>query len=144
MKIRIGSIELTDVTKNDMDAVAELVKRFGGEPPKTASRNMTQDYLSNLKEAGASSQPTGAADTVLLRKLVDAGTTGMTTDDIGTILGRRGKAAKKALDEWGVRIGLPTAENADSFEFARVGTRRGWRLKATLLDVAKHLMSQHQ
>lgn len=95
------------------------------------------------KDASASNQTSGAADTVLLRKMVEAGTTGMTTDDIGTILGRRGKAARRALDEWAKRIGLITDDNMDAFEFARVGTRRGWRMKSSLLDVAKHLMTQH-
>ncbi len=143
MKILIGDLEITDVTKDDMDTVAELVKRFGGNAASVTKPSVPRAARSNSDDAAtAMGHPQGAADTVLLKKLVEADAAGMTTDDIGTILGRRGKAAKKALNEWAGRIGLITDDNMDAFEFARVGTRRGWRLKSSLLDVARHLMGQ--
>jgi hypothetical protein len=141
MKIRIGNLELTDITPNELD---ELVKRYGNAPinaQNQETRSLGQGPPAPPSTPAPPAVAGGAADTVLLKKLVDAGTIGMTTNEIGTILGRRGKAAKKALDEWGVRIGLPTAEHADNFEFARVGSRRGWRLKESLLDVGRHILA---
>jgi hypothetical protein len=133
MKVKIGNLEITDVTPDELD---ELVKRYGG----TGSG----DAMIEKPTAGGTSVslPSGAADTVLLKKLVEAGAVGLTTIEVGDILGRRGKATRPALTEWATRIGLTSDENLEPFEDSRVGTQRGLRLKSSLLDVARHLMSQ--
>ena len=136
MKVRIGSIEISDVTLEDLD---ELVKRYGNAAfePQAEQKPARKTHSEHSLVAG-----TEAADTVLLKKLVEAGGTGLTTIEIGTILGRRGKAARPALKEWGRRIGLTADDNLEVFEDARVGTQRGLRIKLGLLDVARHISSQ--
>jgi len=136
MKVRIGNLEVTDVTPDELD---ELVKRYGGDVTKTPAREPNQAYAKEIQEAGAA---IGAADTVLLKKFVEAGSTGLTTTEVGEILGRRGKAARPAVQEWAIRIGLTQDDALEVCEEARVGTQRGLRIKASLLDVARHIMGQ--
>jgi len=136
MKVRIGNLEITDITPEELD---ELVKRYGGAVPTTQDVAPTPPTYNSHEPIGQ-----GAADTVLLRKLVEAGSEGVTTIDIGDILRRRGKAARPALRDWAKRIGLAPDETIDVFEDARVGTQRGLRLKSSILDVARHLMEMGQ
>lgn len=135
MKVRIGTIEISDVTIDELD---ELVKRYGNSAfePTAEAKQKTKT------QPNGTSIASGAQDHVLLKKLVDAASVGITTIEIGDILGRRGKAARPALKEWGRRIGLSTDENIEVFEEARVGTQRGLRIKSSLLDVAKHILNQ--
>lgn len=133
MKVKIGNIEISDVTLEELD---QLVERYGNSAfePQGDKPNRPKQQ-SDALPAGV-----GAADTVLLRKLVEAGTNGVTTIDIGTILGRQGKAARPALKEWSKRVGLVTDDSLEAFEEARVGTQRGLRLKTSLIEVARHIM----
>jgi len=138
MKVKIGNLEITVETLDELD---ELVKRYGGTTAEPTG-DPIQAYaksLSNGHQPGVGSE---AADTVLLRKFVEAGGVGVTTIDIGTILGRRGKAARPALREWAKRIGLTTDDNLEPFEEARVGTQRGLRIKSSLQPVAEHISKQ--
>jgi hypothetical protein len=129
MKVKIGNLEITVDTLEELD---ELVKRYGTGTDTIQPKPSFDAKLPNA----------GAADAVLLKKFVDAGGSGITTIDVGTILGRQGKAARPALKEWARRIGLTNDDNVEVFEEARVGTQRGVRLKSSLLDVAKHLLNQ--
>ena len=135
MKVRIGSIEISDLSPKELD---DLIRRYGNSGSSGSSKSQ--------QKSGNGEQPLpshgAAADTVLLKKLVESGDGGVTTIDIGTILGRRGKAARPALREWAKRIGLVTDDNLEAFEEVRVGTQRGLRIKSSLLDVAKHILGQ--
>lgn len=135
MKVRIGNLEITVETLDELD---ELVKRYGNapiaSPDESAVRNLGD---SRVGVVGAS-----ASDTVLLQRLVEAGDAGVTTIDVGNILGRRGKAARPALREWALRIRLTNDENIEPFEDARVGTQRGVRIIKSLQPVAEHILKQ--
>jgi hypothetical protein len=136
MNVRIGKLEVTGVTPEELDV---LVKRYGGAAPETPPKKLEEKYFDTMQEAGAA---IGAADTVLLKKFVDAGSTGLTTIEVGDILGKRGKAARPAVRHWALRIGLTQDDTLEVCEDARVGTQRGLRIKASLLDVARHIMGQ--
>lgn len=135
MKVKIGNLE---VTVDSLDELDELVNRYGNLAATSAD-----EAGKTLKRTG-DSHPVGAgaADTVLLKKLVEAGDAGVTTIDVGTILGRRGKAARPALKEWAKRVGLTTDDNLEPFEDARVGTQRGLRIIKSLQPVAEHILKQ--
>lgn len=112
-----------------------MVKKYGKlsldhAAPKSASRAAGQG---EHKAAGV------PVDSVVLKRLVEAGNHGVTTNDLGELLGRKGKATRGALKQWAVRIGLATDTDADSFEDCRVGTSRGVRIRPNLLEVAKLL-----
>jgi hypothetical protein len=137
MKVRIGSLEISDVTIEDLD---ELVKRYGGssiEATQADSGQKPDGHDASIKTPLGG----GHADVVVLRKLVEAGTNGVPTNVLGELLGKRGKGARGALRKWSKRIGLSSDENLDTFEDCRSGTQRGIRLKSSFLDVAKSLLT---
>jgi len=133
MKVKIGNLEISVDTLEELDA---LVARYGNVASPNADATPA-----TLKKPG-DTHPGKAADTVLLKKLVEAGDAGVTTIDVGNILGRRGKAARPALKEWALRIGLTAEENIEPFEDARVGTQRGLRIIKSLQPVAEHILKQ--
>jgi hypothetical protein len=132
MKVKIGNLEITVESLEELDS---LVQRYGANAAAEGGAQKSNQAERKLPNAGA-------ADSVLLNKFVEAGGNGVTTIDVGTILGRQGKAARPALKEWAKRVGLTNDDNLEVFEEARVGTQRGVRLKSSLLDVAKHLLNQ--
>jgi hypothetical protein len=137
MKIRIGGLEIVDVSPEELD---ELIKRYGGavlEPSPAVDSGKQHPTTHTHKVTGQ-----GPADSVVLRKLVDAGALGVTTTELGEILGRRGKATRHAVRDWAKRVGLTTDDNIEVFEEARVGTQRGLRIKPSLLEVAKELLGR--
>jgi hypothetical protein len=133
MKVKIGNLEDTVDSIEELDT---LVARYGSITPNT------ETHQPKPPVGGGGVNGAGAADSVLLKKIVEAGAVGLTTIEVGTILGRKGKAARPALKLWAKRIGLSEDENMEVFEDARVGTQRGVRLKSGLLDVARHLHGQ--
>lgn len=139
MKVRIGNLEITDVTPDELDA---LIKKYGNASASKPPAGAETAISPNSKDSTTTPAP-AAADTVLLRKFVEAGNEGLTTIDVGTILGRRGKAARPAVKEWAKRVRLIQDDDSlEPFEDARVGTQRGLRLKSSLRDVAKHLLGE--
>ena len=138
MKVKIGNLEISDVTVEDLD---ELVRRYGGasiESVHKADQNKpTRDLVAGKAVPGSS-----AADKVVLQKLVEAGSNGVPTNVLGEILGRRGRGARNALRNWSKRVGLGSDNNLDTFEDCRSGTQRGLRLKESFRDVAKHISTQ--
>jgi hypothetical protein len=141
MKMRIGNIEFSDLSHDDVDM---LVKRYGKVQPEPQSKHSQKSHADESHNTGSrNGVPT---DIVALRRFVEAGTDGVKTTDIGEILGRRGKAARGAIREWSKRIGLTNDADAtmDTFEDCRVGTSRGVRIKPNLLEVAKMLLDKHQ
>lgn len=141
MKVRIGTLEVCDVTLDDLD---ELVKRYGGavqaggagEGNSGAAAGGTA-HSGSSKAAGSGHHHGNTADTVILRKLVEGGSQGVPTADLGTMLGRRGKATRGAAQEWAHRMGIVGDAEMEAFEESRVGTQRALRLKPSLLDIAK-------
>ena len=134
MKVRIGGLEICDLTLDELDAV---IRRYAG----------TEDAQADLIANGAVANVQGgvqggAADRVVLAKLVEAGLGGVPTNTLGDILGKRGKATRGAVRKWALRIGLTSDQNVDPIEDCRSGTQRGIRLKESFLDVAKHLATQ--
>jgi hypothetical protein len=140
MKVKIGLIEIVDPT---MDELQELVQRFGGAFEVAAVGSGT--HLEDRRHAGTNGQSHGSAspaDRVVLERLVNAGTTGVPTQEVGEVLGRRGKAIRPGLINWAQRIGLVQEGGADPFEECRAeGTRRGVRLKPSLVPVAQKLLT---
>ena len=138
MKVKIGNLEVTVETFDELD---ELVKRYGNA---SVENKPTLDGEKKPIGQGAGSKPhTGhtAADGVVLKKLIDAGINGVPTNELGEILGKRGKGARGALRKWSKRVGLSSDDNLDTFEDCRSGTQRGIRLKNSFLDVAKSILS---
>jgi hypothetical protein len=140
MNANIQGIEVTNVSIAELEL---LIKRFGklSKEPNPQSRSSVLAVQDN----GHSAPSADATDRVALQRLVDAGENGVKTNDIGEILGKRGKSARGAVREWSKRIGLTKdGDTLDAFEDCRVGTGRGLRIRPNLLEVAKLLMQKHQ
>jgi|ERR1051326_1809953 hypothetical protein len=135
MKIRIGGLEIIDPTPEELD---ELVKRYGGQAP--IEGQTTGSHGSN----GNHPTTKGAADSVLLKRFIEGGANGLTLKEVGEILGRRGKATRRAAKEWSKRIGITADDNLEVFDDCRIGTQRGCRIKQSLLPVAQELQKGHK
>ncbi len=134
MKVRLGQLEFVDLSPEELDA---LVQRYGCVPDDDADRQ------TNVK-AGQKTAEGGPRDFVVLRAFVEAGTTGVPTTRIGSLLGRGGKAIRAAARLWAMRVGLTHGETSDPFEECRVGTSRGIRIKLDLQDLAKELYAMRK
>lgn len=135
MKVRIGAIEISDVTLDELD---ELVKRYGNSAiqPSDAKGSEPPSKPSGHPKSG-SDHHGATADQVVLQKVVEAGSAGLPTNTLGEMLGRRGKATRGAARLWAQRMGIVNEGGVDPFEECRVGTQRGLRLRSSLLDIAK-------
>jgi hypothetical protein len=131
MKVKIGKLEIVDVTLEELD---ELIERYGGSI-ETAGENSTAKQGKNV-QAGIAD---GTRDSVVLRAFVEAGANGVSAKKVGSLLGRSGKAMRGAAKQWAARIGLTHDAANDPFEECRVGTARGIRVKADLQDLLKGL-----
>lgn len=142
MNVRIGNLEVTNVTPDELDM---LIKRFGNVSSASPSQRLSTKSPGDANKQSVSTTGT-PNDIVALRRLVEAGSGGVKTNDIGEILGKRGKGARRALRNWSKRIGLTNDADAtmDTFEDCRVGTSRGVRIRPNLLEVARVLMNNHQ
>jgi hypothetical protein len=138
MKVKIGSLEITVETLDELD---QLVQRYGNASIETVAQ--TGDGHKPSPAGAGSKVHVGSkpADGVVLQKLIDAGTNGVPTNVLGEILGKRGKGARGALRIWSKRVGLSSDDNLDVFEDCRSGTQRGIRLKSSFHDVAKSLLT---
>jgi hypothetical protein len=56
------------------------------------------------------------------------------------MLGRKGKAVGAALLQWGVRIRLVADQGNNPFEKARPNGGRGWKLKSSMIPIAKQML----
>jgi hypothetical protein len=124
--VRVRGVE---IVCDDLDAVDELVGRYGSEgtaPPKRKA----------VAPSGA------AADTALLKDLVEAGSTGLSSQKIGHMIGARGKGVPTALKRWALRIGLAQDEQKLPLEAARPQGGRGWRLQDGGMSIARQLLEQ--
>ena len=133
MKIRIGQIEFSDLTPKELD---ELVKKYGaGDAAKSPTKQGSPSPSGSATAVG-----TGHTDTVMLKRFIDAGSAGVEAHVVGDILGRRGKATRTGIIEWARRVGLP--DGADPYEVTRIGTKRGFRIKTSLMEVARSISGQ--
>ena len=125
--VRVRGVEIVCESLDDVDTI---VDRYGGESAAPAKRP-------------ASTAPSGpAGDTALLLELVQASTTGLSSQKIGHMIGARGKGMPNALKRWAVRVGLTQDESNFPLEAARPDGGRGWRLKDGMVSVARHLLGQ--
>jgi hypothetical protein len=132
MKLRIGSIEISDVSPDELDS---LIKRYG------SGTTQTDQTEPNTKQPPQEPGGHAAPDAVILRKLVDA-SEGVPVNDIGALLGRRGKAARRAIQEWAQRVRLVQDTNLEVCDYPRVGTRRNARLKPEFRDLAREILQR--
>jgi hypothetical protein len=136
MKIRIGALEIIDPSWEELE---QLIQRFGGDFQSSDIDEGENSELPRRRNGGASA---AASDRVVLERLISAGNAGIPTQELGEILGRRGKSIRPGLQAWAVRIGLLTDKNIDPFEETRVGSRRGARLKPSFQPVARELLNR--
>lgn len=142
MKIKIGPIEVSDLT---LDELYALLDRYAESAELSGSPASTGADSTNRTESGVSNgggHQGSHADRVVLEKLVRSENAGVPTKDLGDILGKRGKAIRGGLQSWAGRVGLIQDDNIDPFEECRAdGTRRGVRLKPSLLSVAEKILA---
>lgn len=134
MRAKIGGIEFFDLT---MDEADELIKRYGQAAPSEGGTDGLPPPPGGANHKPAGGARGNAADMVILRKMVEAGTQGMPTATLGEMLGCRGKATWGAAKEWAVRMEIASDPDMDPFDETRVGTQRGIRIKPSLMDIAK-------
>jgi hypothetical protein len=133
MKLKIGNIEISDISLEELDT---LVGRYGGSG---AARSDQPDVPAKTIQPDSTGH--AAPDAVILRKLVDA-PDGMPINDVGALLGRRGKAARSAIQQWAVRVRLVQDSNLEAIEYPRVGSKRNARLKPEFRDLAKEILQR--
>lgn len=145
MKVRIGSLEILDVTISDLE---HLVARYGSQPttngashpaavtspPRSAEQhagNATEPEVVN--EPPRVKRPTGRdlPDQDILQMLVNSRDTGVLLSTLGDATGKRGKSTRAATKAVLGRAGLLDHEDPaiDPFENVRIGSKRGVRLK---------------
>ena len=131
MKVRIRGVEIHVESLDELD---DLIERYGstiaaddGEVNSTPSRRNSSPKLDTR-------------DRVVLERLVQAGSTGVPSTELGKILGKMGRGTRGAARRWASRIGLVQHDNVDPFEECRVGTKRGLRIESAHLAVAKGLL----
>jgi hypothetical protein len=136
MKIRIGQIEIIDPTPEEFDFI---VSRYAGQVDSGGSENGHSPEGARRRNGGTETAP---GDRVVLERLIEAGNEGIPTQDLGEILGRRGKSIRPGLIGWAQRVGLVNDDSIDPFEDTRVGSRRGARLKPSFQPVARELLNR--
>ena len=134
MKVRIGNIEISDISLEELD---EIVTRYGG----ATGENISEVRIQSPQKTHGLPPGTKHADLVLLTKIVDAGSSGVAAQEVGEILQRQGKALPSAVEAWARRVGLMDGTIVP-YEYCRVGTRKHIRIKAALIDVAKRMAAQ--
>lgn len=137
VKVRIGALEICDPTWDELD---RLIERYGGGFQLEAMTSVGDEVRPSRPISGnGSSRP---CDRVVLERLARAGVAGVPTQDVGEVLGRRGKSIRPGLIEWARRMGLVHDENIDPFEECRAGSRRGVRFKSSFQHVAEQLLGE--
>jgi len=138
MKINIQGLE---VIVDSVEELQQLIDHFGSadaseKSPKKANGSPTGN--------GGSGGNGGSVvhDRVILQHLVEAADTGVHTNTLGDMLGRKGKSVGPALLQWGVKIKLVAEETNNPFEKARPNGGRGWKLKSTMLPIAKQMLDE--
>ena len=137
--VRIRGVE---VICSDLDAVAEVINRFGADGPALEGGATGKGAPSSAAHNGHGAP--GALDTALLTAFVTAGRSGVATDTVRQMLGSnvRGRAIPSALATWAVRIGIARDATASSVERANPGGQRGWRLNDGALAAARLMGEQ--
>lgn len=119
------------------DEIDELVGRYGSDV-RVGEEVDREGALPQVTPMGRSGlRP---PDQALLSRFVEAGQRGISTADLATALGRRGKAIRPTLDAWGRRIGLAADEGITAFEATRGSQGRGFRIRDHFVRVAKGLL----
>jgi hypothetical protein len=135
MKVTIQGL---DVSVDSMDELEELIQRFGGSAtPGDASK---KKHVSSPTNGSNGETNSVTHDRVILQHMVDAGDVGVHTNTLGDMLGRKGKAVGAALVQWAIKIRLVADASNNPFEKARPSGGRGWKLKATMMSIAKQLL----
>ena len=134
MRIKLGLLEFVDPTPEEVE---DLVRKYGGSGEAGASAHETE------RRSRTSGNGNGAADRAVLQRLLQAGTAGILTMELGQMLSARGKAIPRAMREWAARVGLVSDPEINVFEDVRQeGGRRGVRLGAGFVHVARELESR--
>ncbi len=134
---RIIYVRGVGIPVESWDEIDELVKRYGSDVQGLASVER-QSVLPSVIPTGRSGL--GPSDLALLSRFVEAGTRGISTGDLATALGKRGKAIRPALDAWSRKIGLTLEAGVAAFEPTRGTHGRGFRLADHFQRVARNLL----
>ena len=140
MRVNVGGL---DVTVDTIEELEQLVHHFGqnGVPKQPSPKATPSAPNPAAPSAGNGNGGSVVQDRVILHHLIDAGEVGVHTNHLGDMLGRKGKAMKPALLQWAVKVKLATDETNDPFEKSRPGGGRGWKIKPTLMAMAKELLA---
>jgi hypothetical protein len=142
MKIKMGPIEISDLSLDELYALLDRYAEGAELPGLPANANRDNKNQDEGGGGNGNGHPASHADRVVLEKLVRSGDAGVSTQDLGEILGKRGKAIRGGLHSWAGRVGLIQDDSIDPFDQCRAdGTRRGVRLKASLLPVAEKILA---
>lgn len=130
--VRVLGVE---VVCDSLEDVEKLIAKYGGgalehKPPPSGRRG-----------DGGRGVPGGltARDAAVLDAVLEGGARGVPSEVLEGILGRRGKALPGALHEWAIRVGVARDQQANVFEVARIGSKRGWKLRTGALATARKI-----
>jgi len=127
--VRVRGVEIVCESLDELD---ELVERYGSDSAEGGGAS------SRLRRSSGGPPGASASDVALLRAMAEGGAQGVSSEQIGHMLGTQGKGIPPALSRWAVRMGIST--DGDAFDAARPGGARGWRLKSGVLAVAKGVL----
>ncbi len=131
MTVMVRGLPVTVVSLEQLD---QIVERYGDKA------ELSKKPKQSTESKGNNGSGTVSHDRVILEHLVQAGEEGVHTNALGDMLSRKGKAVKPGLLAWAIKIGLAADEANDPFEKARPAGGRGWKVKTTLLPLAKQLL----
>jgi len=132
MHVKIRGV---DIYLENMDELDMLLEKYGSEI--AIGEDANPEPKSKHKQAAGSSS---THDRVILSRFVEAGSTGVETNELGKLLGKMGRGTRNAAKQWALRVGLINSDSVDPFEECRVGSKRGLKIETAHLSVAKELM----
>lgn len=135
---RIIYVRGVGIPVESWDEIDELVKRYGSDIQGLAQVER-ETALAPVAPTGRSGL--GPSDQALLSRFVEAGRRGISTRDLATALGRRGKAIRPALDSWSRKVGLVSEVGVTAFEATRGTHGRGFRLTDHFQRAARNLLA---
>jgi hypothetical protein len=131
-KVRYGKFTVEFDSEDELDS---FLARHDSEEPTRESAGRSRP--NSVPAPGANGQ-TGR-DQTLLRKLIQAGSTGIEAGTVAALLGGpKGRGVPTAVRAWATRVGLADSEDdSGACQSVMIGRSRGWRLSAGALGAAK-------
>lgn len=133
---KIISVRGVNVEVSDWDEVDEVIKRYGTEGGDLIIREGSSGPVRQPK--GQNRSGLEPHDLTLLRRFVEESS--LATADIGSALGKSGKAIKTGMVAWSVKVGLARDSTVFPFESCFRADGRGYKLLPHFREVGRSIL----